>query len=244
MTRPVAVVTGAASNIGLATARLFGDDHAVVLADLQDAAEAARAIGAHAVAVQGDVTNPADCARWIATAERHGALQSVVHAAAITAQPRPIDEIPLDEWERIIRVNLTGSFILMQAAMPALRRTPGSAAVLIASRAGKTGYAALALNPRATKAHYAASKAGVISLVKSLAMELAPDGVRVNGIAPGPIEGTMLPREQWAELAARVPLGRMGTPDEIAAAARFLCSPAASFITGHILDVNGGVLMD
>jgi 3-oxoacyl-[acyl-carrier protein] reductase len=95
-----------------------------------------------------------------------------------------------------------------------------------------------------TKSAYSASKAGVISLVKSLAIELAPAGVRINGIAPGSIEGTMIPQEKWAELARSIPLKRLGRPDEIAEAAFYLCSEEASYITGHILDVNGGTLMD
>jgi 3-oxoacyl-[acyl-carrier protein] reductase len=94
-----------------------------------------------------------------------------------------------------------------------------------------------------TKAHYAASKAALLSLVKSLAIELAPDGVRVNAVVPGSIEGRMIPRERWPELAARIPLGRLGTPDEVAAAAQWLCSDAARYVTGHALDVNGGTWM-
>ncbi|MFH2131220.1 MAG: SDR family oxidoreductase, partial [bacterium] len=131
-----------------------------------------------------------------------------------------------------------------KAAIPFLQRNRDSAMVLISSRAGKTGFAAMGVNPTATKAHYCASKAGVISLTKSLAMELAVQGVRVNGIAPGPFEGTMIPSEQWQDIAQRVPLRRLGRPEEIAEAALFLCSPRAGFITGHILDVNGGTLMD
>ncbi len=119
-----------------------------------------------------------------------------------------------------------------------------SSMVLISSRAAKTGFAALGVNTGATKAHYCASKAGVISLTKSLATELARHAIRVNGIAPGPIEGTMIPSEQWNDIASRVPLGRLGRPEEIAETAHFLCSQQAGYITGHILDVNGGTLMD
>lgn len=106
------------------------------------------------------------------------------------------------------------------------------------------GYAGFDPTPSGTKAHYCASKAGVNSLIKSFAIELAPYGVRVNGVAPGSIEGTMIPREQWAALAERIPLGRLGRPEEVADAVWFLCSPQASYITGHLLDVNGGTLMD
>lgn len=110
--------------------------------------------------------------------------------------------------------------------------------------AAKTGFAALGSNGAKTKAHYCASKAGVISLVKSLAMELAPYGIRVNGVAPGPVQGTMIPKESWPVIAEKVPLNRLGTPEEMAEGAWFLCSPQAAFITGHILDINGGTLMD
>ena len=111
----------------------------------------------------------------------------------------------IEEWMRVISVNLTGTFMMARATIPAMLRASGGAMVLISSRAGKTGFAAMGVNPVATKAHYCASKAGVISLTKSLAMELAPYGVRVNGIAPGPFEGTMIPRDQWEEISRRVP---------------------------------------
>ena len=96
---------------------------------------------------------------------------------------------------------------------------------------------------KAKRWRYAASKAALLSLVKSLAIELAPDGVRVNAIVPGSIEGNMIPQERWPELAARIPLGRLGTPDEIADAVRYLCSDEARYITGHAMDVNGGTWM-
>jgi 3-oxoacyl-[acyl-carrier protein] reductase len=154
----------------------------------------------------------------------------------------PIERIAPAEWRRILEVNLTGAFLVAQAAIPALRKGQGSA-VFISSRAGRTGYAALNASASGTKAHYAASKAGLLSLVKSLAIELAPDGVRVNAVVPGSIEGAMIPRERWPELAARIPLGRLGTPDEVAEAVRWLCTEQARYVTGHALDVNGGTWM-
>ena len=147
--------------------------------------------------------------------------------------------MPVEEWENVIKVNLTGAFFLAKACIPPMLEAGQGAMVLFSSRAAKTGFAALGSNGAKTKAHYCASKAGVISLVKSLAMELAPYGIRVNGVAPGPVQGTMIPKESWPVIAEKVPLNRLGTPEEMAEGAWFLCSPQAAFITGHILDING-----
>ncbi len=242
--KPVIIVTGAANNIGRACSILLARDHTVILADLLDTRSLARELGDDAVSVQGDVTNPHDCRRWAEEAEVHGPFKGLIHSAAITKPAISVEQMSLAEWETVIRVNLTGTFVVVQAMIPAMRRAGGGAMVLITSRAGKTGVAALNVNANATKAHYCASKAGVISLVKSLATELAKDNIRVNGLAPGSIEGAMIPREQWAGIAQKIPLGRLGRPEEIAETARFLCSSQASYITGHILDVNGGTLMD
>ncbi len=240
MTLPVAVVTGGSSNIGWACVRRFAATHCVVIGDLRPPAEPMP----DGVLFQAtDVTDAAACAALMRFAATAGEVHSVVHSAAITAPARPVAEIAPDEWRRVIEVNLTGAFLLAQAALPALRRTRG-AMVLISSRAARTGYAALSPTSQGTKPHYSASKAGVLSLVKSLAIELAGDGVRVNAIVPGSIEGAMIPRERWPELAARIPIGRLGRPEEIADAVWFLCSPQAGYITGHALDVNGGTWMN
>jgi 3-oxoacyl-[acyl-carrier protein] reductase len=237
--RPIALVTGGSSNIGWACVSRLAVDHAVVIGDLKPPTEPLPE-GARYLPV--DITDATACQRVMAETAGEQGLAVLVHSAAITAPARPIEQIPPDEWRRLIEVNLTGAFLVAQAAIPHLRRARGCA-VMISSRAGRTGYAALNASASGTKAHYAASKAALLSLVKSLAIELAPDGVRVNAVVPGSIEGAMIPRERWPELAARIPLGRLGTPDEVADAVRWLCSLEARYVTGHALDVNGGTWM-
>lgn len=244
MDRPVAIVTGAASNIGRAIAEELASTHALVLLDRADASSVAGRLP-QAVAVQADVCNGDDCARAVAAAQRLGPLKALIHAAGITQPAVPIADMKVQDWEQVLRVNLTGSFVLAQAAIPALVAGAPSSIVLISSRAGKVGYAGFGQALSASKAHYAASKAGVNSLMRSLAIELAGRGVRVNVVAPGAIATDMIARERWEEIGAAVPLKRIGTPVDIARAARFLIDPdAAGYITGHVLNVNGGTLME
>lgn len=244
MDRPVAIVTGAANNIGRAIAEELASSYALVLVDRADASRVASRLP-QAVAVEADVCNGDDCARAVAAAQRLGPLKALVHAAGITQPAVPIAQLAVPDWEQVLRVNLTGSFVLAQAAIPALIAGAPSSIVLISSRAGKTGYAGFGQALSASKAHYAASKAGVNSLMRSLAIELAGSGVRVNVVAPGAIATDMIARERWDEIGAAVPLKRIGTPVDIARAARFLLDPdAAGYITGHVLNVNGGTLME
>ena len=238
--KPVAIVTGGASNIGWACVQRFRDDHQVVIADLQPPQEP---LPEGVSFVLTDVTRPADCANLMRAASERGEVKSLVHSAAITAAAKPIEQIGVDEWRRLLEVNLTGAFLVAQSAIPSLLSSHG-AMVLISSRAARTGYAALTASSQGTKPHYCASKAGVLSLVKSLAVELAGDRVRVNAVVPGAIEGAMIPRERWSELSARIPLGRLGLAAEIADAAYYLCSSGAQYVTGHALDVNGGTWMN
>ncbi len=238
--RPVVVVTGGSSNIGWACVRRFSTDHRVLIADLQAPQEST---GDDVEFFQTDITDAQACAAMMTRASAMGPVVALVHSAAITMPARPVQQISADEWRRVIDVNLTGAFLVAQSAIPALLATRGSL-VIISSRAARTGVAALVPTAQGTKPHYCASKAGVLSLVKSLAVELADGGVRVNAVVPGSIEGQMIPRERWPELATHIPLGRLGRPEEIADAAHFLCSPQAHYITGQSIDVNGGTWMN
>ncbi len=237
--KPVAIVTGGSRNIGWAIAQRFAATHAVVIGDLEAPAQP----GGHAAHVACDVRDYASCERLVAEATRLGPLDALVHSAAITRPPVPFSEMDPAEWASVIDVNLTGAFHVARASIAALKAARG-AMVLISSRAARVGFAALDPSPAGTKPHYCASKAGVISLTRSLAVELAADRVRVNCVAPGSIEGDMIPRERWPAIAARVPLGRLGRPEEVAEACFWLCSAAASYVTGHVLDVNGGTWMN
>jgi 3-oxoacyl-[acyl-carrier protein] reductase len=237
----VIIVTGSASNIGLAIARRFLKEFCVVGMDAKYADPSASS--AEFIEIHCDVADPTSVSQAFKLARQRGPIKGIIHSAGITEPRCVVADTPLEVWQRLIAVNLTGTFIVAKTAIPYLLETKG-VAVLLSSRAGKAGYAGFDPSPLGTKSAYSASKAGVISLVKSLAIELAPVGVRINGIAPGSIEGTMIPQEKWAELARSIPLKRLGRPEEIAEAAFYLCSEAASYITGHILDVNGGTLMD
>jgi 3-oxoacyl-[acyl-carrier protein] reductase len=236
----VAIVTGGSSNIGWACAKRLASDHRVVIADLKPPAAA---LPAGVSYTQVDVTDRSSCVALMAAARELGLVKAIVHSAAITVPAQPFDQIDIDQWRRVIDVNLTGAFIVAQTAAAVLRESRGSM-VLISSRAARTGVAALVPTSQGTKPHYCAAKAGVLSLVRSLATELAADGVRVNAVVPGSIEGAMIPRDRWPEIAARIPMARLGLPQEVADAMGFLCSNDARYITGHALDVNGGTWMN
>ena len=251
---PVALIAGGANNIGAACARLMAADHFVVVADLADPTPVVEEIGSdRAVGIQGDIGNYCDCEAWIDKAQSIGELKCLINTVGISSPADFVENLALDEWDRIIHINLTGSFYLARAAIPALCRSPAKdrAIVMVSSRSGKGGTASLGA-VKMSKAHYCCSKAGLICLVKCLAHELAEKQIRVNAVAPGPIQsvnpdgrvgGTINPA-LWDTISAKVPLKRMGTPEDVAHACAYLCSDGARFITGHTLDVNGGTLMD
>ncbi len=246
----VAVVTGAASGIGRATAlRLAAAGAAVLAADLDAAGAAATAAacvsaGGQAQATGGDIRDwsTGEAMAGAAVAEL-GGLDILVNCAGLFPSGAALD---LDEghWDQLLDVNLKGAMSLSQAcARRMCDAGRGGAIVNIASIQG--------LRPRAGKAAYAASKAGLIALTQVLAQELAAHGVRVNALAPGPVlteaaveaGGSATGAATAAAYLARLPLGRFGSPEEIAVAVQFLASPAAAWITGATLAIDGGALL-
>lgn len=242
----VVLVTGGASGIGRETALLAASRGAsVAVADLQrergeQVAREVSAAGAPALFVAADACVPADVERMFdSTADRLGPVTVLVHCAGI-ASSTSLPDIALAEWESILRANLTSAFLCCQAALRRMCAQGGGALVTLASSAGKSGGLAVG-------AHYAASKAAVICLTKSLALHGAGHGVRANCVCPGTTRTPMT--EGWAEqvrmdLAAKIPLGRLAEAREVAEAICFLASERATFITGEVLDVNGGMIMD
>ena len=236
-----AVVTGAASGIGLACSRALAAEGAtVVLADLNETAaqEAARAVGGHAVAV--DVTKPEDARRVVEEAVAFGGALDVLVACAGAFHATPIDRIEPDEWDRIQAVNLRGVFLVAQAALEVMFPRRSGRIVTIASLAGQTG-------GLAAGASYAASKAGVAALTKSIARFAGPHGITANCVNPGIIDTPLIagwPAEVLERTVAQTPLGRVGRPEEVAAVVVMLATDAASFVLGAHVDVNGGLFMD
>ncbi|HZO91022.1 MAG TPA: glucose 1-dehydrogenase [Chthonomonadaceae bacterium] len=243
----VALVTGAGRGIGKAIADLFAANQArVVYSDIDfDAAQSAASQVADSLALRLDVSDPNQVQQGIAQALREmGRLDLLVNNAGInTLQHRVnLDQFPQEEWERILAVDLTGLFLVSKAAVAPMLQQGAGRIINIASVAG--------LVPLRLQSAFVAAKAGVVNLTRAMALEFGPQGVLVNGIAPGSIltEGTKQLfygedgkfRERAATLLAHVPLGRPGTPEEVAHAALFLAAPESSYINGHILTVDGG----
>lgn len=235
------LVTGAAGGIGRACcAALAAEGAQVVCADLdgQSAAMAALMLGGHPVA--GDLTNAEDAERMIdETVSLTGSLDVLVTSHGVFHSTALIEIAP-DEWDHIQSVNLRGTFLVCRAALRVMADRQSGVIVTVASLAGQVG-------GLQAGASYAASKAGVASLTKSLARAAGPLGVRVNCVNPGFIDTSMTetwPDDVRQDVIARTPLGRIGTPEEVAAAVVWLASDQAGFVHGSHLDVNGGLHMD
>jgi len=240
-TTPVALVTGAARGIGLATARWFlHNGHAVGMLDIDgpavDAAAAALARPDAVLALPADVRDEAQMRAAVAAlAQRFGRLDALVNNAGI-AVFKPVLDTTLEEWSQVLDTNLNGPFICTQAATPLMLQGGGGSVVNVASISG--------LRASTLRVAYGTSKAALIHLTQQLAAELGDIGIRVNCIAPGPVDTALAQRVHSAEIRRdyhdSIPLGRYGTPEEIAAAIGFLCSAAASYVNGQTLAVDGG----
>jgi len=243
-----AIVTGSSKGIGRATALELAAQGASVAvnyrSDARGAGEVVAAItgrGGEAIAVQADVTDPHDVSRLVAaTVERFGGLHILVNNAGVTDR-RPFTEETLDNWHRVLTGNLDATYLCCQAALSHLLAAPGGVIVNVVSTVVRSTYP--------MREVYTAAKLGVVGFTRSLAIELAPLGIRVNAVAPGSTATEMLMdvvrREGVAEeglrrRAATIPLGRLGRPEEIANVIAFLASDQASFMTGAVVMVDGG----
>jgi 3-oxoacyl-[acyl-carrier protein] reductase len=239
----VAIVTGASRGIGRAVARRLAAAGAQVCAaaradNAAGVTDEIVAAGGTAVAASVDVTDPAAVERMVQGAlERFGRVDILVNNAGI-ARDGLLLRMKREDWDAVLATNLTAVYTCTQAVLRSMLKQRGGRIIGISSVVGQTG------NPG--QANYAASKAGLIGFAKALAREVASRGVTVNVVAPGLIDTEMTQaldarsREQWA---AQIPLGRVGTPDDVAAAVCFLASDEASYITGQVLAVNGGMYM-
>lgn len=242
LTGKVSIVTGAAMGLGKAVAlRLAKDGSDIVLVDIdakamQEAAAEIQALG------RKTLIQAVDISQWSQVKEMADSVLNVfkridilVNAAGILGPTLPVWEYPVEDWDRVVNIDLKGTFLLCKAVIGQMRTQKSGRIVNFASIAGKDG------NPNSCA--YTASKAGVIGFTRGLALEVAKDGIFVNSIAPTMIEGKMaesMTDEQMKMLFSKIPMGRLGKPDEVAALVRFLVSDECSFSTGACYDISGG----
>lgn len=239
----VTLITGGSRGIGLAVAARFAEEGAQVVIFARDVArgeQAAKSLNADFVG--GDVASAADCQRAVdETLSKYGRIDMLVNSAGIIYRNRTVEQTSEAEWEATFDVNVKGTFLMSKAALPALRKVQGSI-VNLSSYVGMVGFAGASA--------YAASKAAIINLTRSMALDHAKEQIRVNAVCPGSVETDMI-RDAWQQFgdeaearrlwASKHPLGRIATPREVANAVLFLASEEASFITGVALPVDGGI---
>lgn len=241
----VSIVTGAGSGIGQAIAFKFARAGAtVVVSDLNEDA-GLRTVneivqkGGAATFVKGDISKPADHEALVAeTVKRHGALHVAVNNAGISGAIAPVGEYPLEGWDKVIAINLSGVFYGMRYQIPAIKAAGGGAIVNMASILGQVGFR--------NSAAYVAAKHGVVGLSRSAALEYAADNIRVNAVGPAfiktPLVTNALDEATLAALVSAHPIGRLGEPSEVAELVLWLSSEKASFVTGAYYPVDGGYL--
>ena len=239
-----AFISGASRGIGRACAvALANSGHRVALAarsssSLEAVADELRALGREAFVVEMELTSPESIKTAFATAAKEfGRIDILVNNAAVTKDGLAI-RMKKDDWDVVIQTNLTGAFLAIQQVLPGMMKERWGRIVNISSVVGESG--------NAGQANYVASKAGLIGLTKSIAQEMASRNVTCNAVAPGFIATDMtavLPDQVKEAMLGRIPLKRFGASEDVAAAVRFLASDEAAYITGHVLDVNGGMYM-
>jgi len=241
----IALVTGGGSGIGRATALIFAREGAkVVVADIvvdggEETVKMIKVAGGDALFVKVDVSKAADVEAMVhQTVEMYGRLDCAFNNAGIEGEQAPIVENSEENWDRVININLKGVWLCMKYEIPQMLKQGGGAIVNTSSVAGLVGFQGIT--------PYVASKHGVAGLTKTVALEYATSGIRVNAVCPGVIRTPMIDRftggdaEAEAQFTSLEPVGRMGTPEEIGEAVVWLCSEAASFVTGHPMVVDGG----
>jgi NAD(P)-dependent dehydrogenase (short-subunit alcohol dehydrogenase family) len=245
LTGKAALISGAGGGIGRAIAVAFAEaGAAVACSDIdrsaaEETARLAAATGARTIVCEGDVASEADTRRFAAAArDALGRIDALVSAAAPYDEGGTVIEVPIEEWQRVLAVNLTGSFLLCRAVLPIMIEGGGGSIILIASQLARVGSAG--------RAAYCATKGALLQLARVMAIDHAAQNIRVNTLSPGAVETARTLRRYGSFAAANERMGpkhlvgRLGRPDEIAGAAVFLASDAASFVTGSDLLVDGG----
>lgn len=238
----VAIVTGAGRGLGWAIAKRLADEGAsLVIADInwesaREKAELLKKMGREAIGIKVDVSKADEVNNMVKQVlEQFGGIDILINNAGILGPYLPVEEYPEEQWDQVIAVNLKGTFLCCQAVIPIMKKQGKGSIVNIASVAGKEG--------NANMAPYSASKGAIITLTKTLGKELATAHIRVNAVSPALLETEMtqsMTPEQRALLTSKIPMGRLGKPEEVAAVVKFLVSDEASFVTGQCYDISGG----